>query len=63
MAAAKSFVPGLNYTLMEYSPVLLSSSHLPLCECAISPLLLAENKNVSVWGWDGAESWGELFGI
>lgn len=64
MAAVKSFVLGLNYTLMEYSPGLLSSSHLPHCEYpAHVSLLLAENKNVSVWGWNEAESWGELFGI
>lgn len=40
VAAVKSFVLGLNYTLMEYSPGLLSSSHLPHCEYAILPMFL-----------------------
>lgn len=65
MAALWLFVPGLDYTLMEHAPVLPSPSHLSLriCHFAYVSILLAENKNVSVWGWDGAESQGELFGI
>lgn len=52
MAALWLFVPGLDYTLMEHAPVLLSPSHLSLriCHFAYVSILLAENKNVSVWG-------------
>lgn len=40
VAAVKSFVLELNYTLMEYSPGLLASSHLPHCDYASLPLFL-----------------------